>query len=94
LERARNLSYKIEFLEEAKKDLKKIDCVMQKVIKEKIVLLSENPEKLKNNIKPLKGEFSNKFRLRIRDYRVVFQIENQTVTILIIAIGHRKDIYR
>jgi mRNA interferase RelE/StbE len=88
------LNYKIEFLQEAKKDLKKIDSVMQKVIKEKIITLAENPEKLKNNIKALKGEFNNKFRLRIRDYRIVFRIENETVTILIIAIGHRKDIYK
>ena len=87
------MSYKIEFLQKAKRDLKKVDRVMQVVIKEKIITLAENPEVLKTNIKPLKGEFKNKFRLRVRDYRVIFQIENQTVTILIVAIGHRKEVY-
>jgi mRNA-degrading endonuclease RelE of RelBE toxin-antitoxin system len=48
---------------------------MQVVRKEKIITLAENPEVLKTNIKPLKGEFKNKFCLRVRDYRVIFQIE-------------------
>lgn len=48
---------------------------------------------LKNNIKPLKGEYSGKFRLRVRDYRVIFRIEEEKVLIMIIRIGHRKEVY-
>ncbi len=85
--------YTIKFLPSAKKELKKLDFVMQKQVKEKIVLLATDPDKLKNNIKALKGEYSGKFRLRIGSYRVVFQIVEEQVVIVVIRIGHRKEVY-
>lgn len=85
--------YAIEFLPSAKKELKKLDFVVQKQIKEKIVLLASDPDKLKNNIKALKGEYSGKFRLRIGSYRVVFRIVEEQVVIIVIRIGHRKEVY-
>jgi mRNA interferase RelE/StbE len=85
--------YNIEFLPSAKKELKKLDFVIQKQVKEKIILLATDPEKLKNNIKALKGEYNGKFRLRIGSYRVVFQIVEEQVVIIVIRIGHRKEVY-
>lgn len=85
--------YTIEFLPSAKKELAGLDRVIQKQLKEKIVLLATDPAVLKNNIKPLKGEYTGKFRLRVRDYRVIFQIVDDKVLITIIRIGHRKEVY-
>lgn len=85
--------YEIEFLPSARKELKQLDFVVQKQIKKKILLLAEDPGRLKNNIKALKGEYTGKFRIRVRDYRVIFQIVEQKVLIIIIRIGHRKEIY-
>lgn len=85
--------YTIEFLPSAKKELKKLDFVVQKQIKEKIVLLASDPDKLKNNIKALKGEYSGKFRLRMGSYRIVFRIIEEQVVIIVIRIGHRKEVY-
>lgn len=85
--------YIIEFLPSAKKELAGLDRVIQKQLKEKIVLLATDPAVLKNNIKPLKGEYTGKFRLRVRDYRVIFQIIDDRVLITIIRIGHRKEVY-
>ena len=85
--------YAIEFLPSAKKELKKLDFVVQKQLKEKIVLLASDPAKLKNNIKALKGEYSGKFRLRVGSYRVVFRIVEEQVVIIVIRIGHRKEVY-
>jgi len=85
--------YEIEFLPSAQKELKQLDFVVQKQIKKKILLLAEDPNKLKNNIKALKGEYAGKFRLRVRDYRVIFQIVERKVLIIIVRIGHRKEIY-
>jgi mRNA interferase RelE/StbE len=83
----------IEFLPSAKKELSQLDRVIQKQLKEKIILLATDPDKLKNNIKALKGEYSGKFRLRVRDYRVIFQITEEKILITIIRIGHRKEVY-
>ena len=85
--------YAVEFLPSARKELKKLDFVIQKQVKEKIILLATDPDKLKNNIKALKGEYSGKFRLRIGSYRVVFQIVEEQVVIIVIRIGHRKEVY-
>ncbi|MDP3265233.1 MAG: type II toxin-antitoxin system RelE/ParE family toxin [Sulfuricurvum sp.] len=85
--------YVIEFLPSAKKELSGLDFVIQKQLKEKIILLATDPVQLKNNIKALKGEYSGKFRLRVRDYRIIFRIEEEKVLIMIIRIGHRKEVY-
>jgi mRNA interferase RelE/StbE len=61
------------------------------MIKAKLEILAENPEKLKNEIKPLKGQYSGKFRLRVRNYRVIYQKRDEVLIILIVRIGHRKD---
>jgi len=66
--------YSINFLNSAKKEFKKLDTVAQKIIKEKLLLLTENPEILKNNIKALKGEYRGKFRLRVNQYRIIFRL--------------------
>ncbi len=34
------------------------------------------------------------YRIRVGDYRIVYQLRNQALTVLVVSIGHRKDIYR
>ena len=84
--------YSLNFLNSAKKEFKKLDSVAQKSIKEKLILLVENPEILKNNIKALKGEYKGKFRLRINQYRVVFQVKDEELIIIVVRVGHRKEV--
>jgi len=48
--------YALEFLPSEKKEFKKLDRVAHVKIKEKHLLLIENPDDLKNNIKALKGD--------------------------------------
>lgn len=42
----------------------------------------------------LKGEFSGLRRLRVGDYRIVYEINGGELTVLVIRIGHRQGIYR
>ncbi|QOP43841.1 type II toxin-antitoxin system RelE/ParE family toxin [Sulfurimonas sediminis] len=85
--------YELHFLTSAKKEFKKLDTSVQKIIKEKLLLLITNPDILKNNIKPLKGEYRGKFRLRVHQYRVVFQVKDAELIIIVVRIGHRKEVY-
>jgi len=85
--------YKIEFLKEAYEEFKRLDKVAQRIIKEKLDILRENPELLKNNIKPLKGRYSCLYRLRVGNYRIVYRIEKDKLLILIVRVGHRREIY-
>ena len=85
--------YELHFLSSAKKEFAKLDTIAQKIIKEKLILLVTNPDFLKNNIKPLKGEYKGKFRLRINQYRVVFQVKDEELIIIVVRVGHRKEVY-
>ena len=46
-----------------------------------------------NNVKPLKGQFSGAYRYRVGDLRVVYTINDAAVTVFVITIANRKDIY-
>ena len=85
--------YELHFLSSAKKEFAILDTVAQKIIKEKLLLLVTNPDILKNNIKALKGEYKGKFRLRINQYRVVFQVKEDILVIVVIRVGRRKEVY-
>ncbi len=85
--------YRLIFLGKVQEDLKKIDRAHQKIIKEKLLILTKNPEVLKNNIKRLSGTKEDYFRLRIGSYRVIFKKEEKQLIIIIVRIGHRKEIY-
>ena len=74
--------------EKAVKELKKLDLSIQKRILKSIDELSINPTA--KDIKKLIG--IEGFRLRLGDYRVIFQTEHDNLHIL--KVGHRKNIYR
>ncbi len=85
--------YKLFFEKEAKKDFEKLPKPAQKIIREKLKILSQNPQLLGNNIKPLKGKYKGLKRLRVGKYRVVFEERENKLIILIIRIAHRGEIY-
>ncbi len=85
--------YKIEYEKRIKKDLKKLDKSKLVYIKREIELLALNPDE-HPNVKKLQGN-NPYYRLRLNfDYRVVFTKNEDILTILVIKIGHRKEIYK
>jgi mRNA interferase RelE/StbE len=87
------LRYELFFEEKAFKEFKKIDRPYQKLIKKKLDLLAENYNTLKNKLKPLKGKYEY-YRLRVGNYRIIFNKDDEKLIIVIVRIGHRKEIYR
>lgn len=85
--------FHVEFTESAKKDLKKLDIYTQKII---LLWLNKNLEGTNDPRQHGKALISNRkgqWRYRIGDYRVIVKIEDDKLLILVIALGHRKDIY-
>lgn len=85
--------FKLRFLGRAAEDLAKIDRPHQRIIKEKLLILAKNPDALKNSIKKLKGDIEDLYRLRVGSYRVIFKKDGRELLILIVRIGHRKEVY-
>jgi mRNA interferase RelE/StbE len=85
------LSYRIAVKRSAAKALEKIPNPDRKRIIEKIDSLAEN---LPNReITKLKG--NNPFhKVRTGDYRIIYEVQEEVLVILIVKVGHRKDIYR
>jgi mRNA interferase RelE/StbE len=85
------LKYKIEFKRSAAKAFRKIPKSDQKRIADKIDSLSENlPDPA---ITKMKGD--NPFhRIRVGDYRIIYEIHGDILLIVILKIGHRKEVYR
>jgi len=85
------LKYRVEFKRSAAKALKKIPKSDQKRISEKIDTLAEKPP----NPDTTKMKGNNPFhKVRIGNYRIIYEIRNNLLAIMVVKIGHRKNIYR
>lgn len=85
--------YKIEYEKRVKKDLKKLDKSKLLYIKKELENLVLNPDE-NPNIKKLQGN-NPYYRLRLNfDLRVIFIKNDGILTILVVKIGHRREIYK
>ncbi|SZD72033.1 addiction module toxin, RelE/StbE family [Candidatus Ornithobacterium hominis] len=84
--------YKVEFSKKAVKSIKKIAKNYQALILSKIDELAKNPFE-NNNVKAMKGT-DKVYRLRVAEYRIVYEMKDAELIILIIEIDHRKNIYK
>ena len=85
-------SYAIVFKKSAAKELQGLPKKVQQKILDAVRLLSLNPYTELLQIKKMKGAESL-YRVRIQDYRVIYLIENQTIKVTIIKVGHRGEVY-
>lgn len=79
---------RVEYTDKATKELRRIGP-RAVLVDGKVNQYAANPASLKNNVKALKG--SDTYRLRVGDYRVIFEIENDTVVVL--AVRKRGEAY-
>ena len=87
------MGYSAQYNEDAKKDLKKIDKHQAKIIIawiEKNLLDCENP---RLHGKPLNHNHKGEWRYRVGAYRLIADIQDSTIIIEIVNVGHRKEIY-
>ena len=82
------MKYQIEFKPRALKDCKNIDKKILNAIFPKIEMLSDD---LQGNVKKL-TDFTPEYRLRVGDYRVLFETERDKI--IIYRVRHRKEVYK
>jgi len=88
------LVWTIEITRSAEKQIKKLDGPTQKSI---IRFLRERLKSAENPRqwgKPLHGDKQGLWRYRVGDYRLICDIQDEKITLLVLEVGHRKDVYR
>ena len=83
------MSFRVLISPKANDFLKKLENPIEKRIKEKLKELSNNPELGK----PLVGKLAGLWSLRVGDYRAIYQIRKSELLVLVLKVGHRKNIY-
>lgn len=84
------MTYRIELRPAAVKALRRIDQVDRRRIQGAIALLSVDPRP--PGAKRLVGRPA--WRVRVGDYRVIYTIEDDVLLVVVVALGHRGDVYR
>lgn len=87
------MSYRVEFTERALKDLKKLDRHTAALILGWVRKNLENCENPRLHGKGLTANRSGQWRYRVGDYRLLAEIKEDKIIILILNVGHRRDIY-
>ncbi len=88
------MSWTIEFERSSAREFRKLDPKIQRRIRDfflQRILSADNP---RVSGKPLRGKQANLWRYRIGSWRVVAEIQDHRLIILIVRVGHRGDVYR
>ena len=84
--------WNVVYKESVKKDLKglsrDIQYIIRRAIEDKLMV-----DPVKFGL-PLRRNLKGLMKLRIGDYRIIYSIKKETVTVLVIKIGHRKNVYK
>lgn len=85
------MAYSVEFTRAAAKGFKSLPVKEQERIYKIVDHLADAPRP--SQARSLKG-YEDLLRIRSGNYRLIYRIEDDIVAILVIAVGHRKDVYR
>lgn len=84
-------NYSIIYKKSVDKDLRNLPIIARRAIVKKILDMASNPQPA--NVTKLRGA-NDLYRLRHADYRIIYQLRSSELIVLIVKVGHRKDIYR
>ena len=84
-----SLVFKLVYTEEAKKKIARLDTQFKLKIQEAVETIAQNPFSGKHLTQELKGRMS----YRVGDYRIIYKVFHKEILILILTVGHRRDVY-
>jgi mRNA interferase RelE/StbE len=85
------MAYAVEFAPGAEREFRKLAREVQLGLRPRIDALGYDPRPA--GAKKLKGT-GDLWRIRAGDYRIVYQIRNQIMVVLIVRVAHRREVYR
>lgn len=88
------MSYQVVFTEVAKREIGKLDKQVARLILAWIRKNLEGCIDPRQQGKPLTANRSGQWRYRVGDYRLLAEIEDEQIIIIILTVGHRKNVYK
>ena len=85
--------YKVEYTERAIKELRKLDKYTRQMLYSWIDKNLVNCENPKLHGKPLTANRKGQWRYLVGDYRIITEIQEDRIVILILTVGHRSEVY-
>lgn len=86
------MPYSVRVSPAADRDIRKLDRPIQRRILNRLDGLMMDPRP--NGVEKLAGSDVPRYRVRVGDYRIVYRIDDQVLTVLVLNVGDRKEIYR
>ena len=86
------MQFNIVIAPEARRNLKKLHGAIRRRIADAIDGLADDPRP--PGAVKLAGVAGPLWRIRVGDHRIIYQIEDERLIILILRVGHRRDVYR
>jgi mRNA interferase RelE/StbE len=84
--------YRVELAPHAVRQFKRLSKQVQHRLRDVIDALAENPRPA--GVAQLSGQEERLYRVREGDYRIIYRIQDDVLLVLIVGIGHRRDIYK
>jgi mRNA interferase RelE/StbE len=84
------MAYRLLYLPGAERDVRKLPADIAERARRGLEKLAEEPRLGK----PLRGELTPFWSYRVGDYRIVYEIRDKDLVVLIVLLGHRREIYQ
>ncbi len=84
-------TYAVEFRPSADKVLQRLPVATQRRIVAAVAALADNPRP--TGVVRLAGD-ENAWRIRVGSYRILYEVHDKRLLVLVVRVGHRKDVYR
>lgn len=86
-----NMAYQVEITPAAKRQIKKLVKQTQELIIQRLEQLAVNPRP--PGVLKMEGE-ENLYRVRVGDYRIIYELQDRVLLIVVVKVAHRGDVYR
>ncbi|CAN5922922.1 hypothetical protein BH11PSE3_BH11PSE3_06930 [soil metagenome] len=84
--------WSVEYSAEALKTLVRMDGAVARRLRAKILALARDPLAPNNNVKKLTGVEG--YRLRVGDWRILYTLKHEVLTVVVVRVGHRREVYQ
>ena len=85
------MPYAVEFSPSARREFRKLAREVQRSLRPRLDALATEPRPA--GAKKLKGS-DDLWRIRVADYRIIYEIRDRILVVLVMRVGHRREVYR